>query len=166
MLNNPRKEFTNRFKNNPNVKIIELLNERKLLLIYNFLLIDNIRLQRDILPLLNYNNYQEKILNLKTTTKDEIVKEVLEGNLIMDDYQEKNYYSLNLNKIPTRQVSESSIDITISGPKDALIESIDTNLSLIQKRLKSEDLIIENKLKKGDTLKLSIFDNKLFIDVE
>ena len=51
---------------------------------------------------------------------------------------------LNLNSIPKRSVQESTVDITISGPKDGLIENLDDNLALIQKRLKTTKLNIKN----------------------
>ena len=50
---------------------------------------------------------------------------------------------MNAENIPTRQTSDPINDISISGPRDALVESNDKNVALIQKRIKSSDMTIE-----------------------
>ena len=52
-------------------------------------------------------------------------------------------YSLNLAYFNIRTPSLDSNDIVYSGTKDNLIESLDINLSLIYRRIKSNDLINE-----------------------
>ena len=73
-------------------------------------------------------NYKDIIASLKEIPYQDIVKSVLNSSLVIYDQKDKSYYALDLNNVPTRNVSESSVDITISGPKDSLIESIDKNL--------------------------------------
>ncbi len=138
-----KKEMSNLFKNNPFVLILPIDDANKLLLIYDYTQTDSIRLQRDIIPILSTKEYKNIIANLKQINKNEIVESVFSGSLIIYDYKQKEYFSLNLNNIPKRSVSESSVDITISGPKDALIENLDDNIALIQKRLKTTDLNIK-----------------------
>lgn len=137
-----KKEMTNLFKNNPCVLILPI-NDANKLLVYDYTQIDSVRLQRDIIPILSSKEYTNIIVNLKEITKTEIIETVFSGSVIIYDYKKKSYYALNLNNIPKRSVSESSIDITISGPKDALIENLDDNIALIQKRLKTIDLNIK-----------------------
>ena len=142
-LNSHKKELANLFKNNPYVTILPLIDTNKMILIYDYTQTDNTRLQRDILPILNSKSYQEKIANLNKIEKKEITENVFSGSLIIYDYKLKEYYSLDINAIPKRSISESTIDITISGPKDALIESIESNIALIQKRIKTSKLHID-----------------------
>jgi len=144
MLNSVRKEISKLFKDNPYVLNLYLNDYNKLLLIYDYSMIDTIRLQRDIIPILTNHDYKSLIANLVKIEKEEIVKSVFNACVIIYDYKDKEFYSLELNNVPTRSVSESSVDITISGPKDSLIESLDRNIALIQKRIKSEELIIKD----------------------
>lgn len=139
-----KKEIKNLFANNPYVLTLEINDYNKVLLIYDYSMIDTIRLQRDIIPIITSKDYKEVIANLVKISKEDIVKSIFNAGVIIYDYKDKEYYNLELNNIPTRNVTESSVDITISGPKDSLIESLDKNIALIQKRIKSEDLIIKS----------------------
>ena len=56
-------------------------------------------------------------------------------------HKEKNLYSINISNLISRTPSLDSQEIVYSGSKDNLIESIDTNLALIYKRLKTSELI-------------------------
>ena len=62
---------------------------------------------------------------------------------LLYNYKNKNLYALNSENIPTRQTSDPINDISISGPRDAFVESNDKNVALIQKRIKSSKLSIE-----------------------
>ena len=155
MLNNIKKELTNMLKNNPCVLILPIKDNNKLLVVYDYTQIDSTRLQRDIIPLLSNVNYHEKIANLIEIEKSEITQTVFSGSIVIYDYNKKSYNALNLSNIPKRSVEESSVDITISGPKDALIENLDDNIALIQKRLKTEKLIIKNYII-GDLTKTKV----------
>ena len=144
MLNNVKKELANKFKNNPTVLLLPIEDINKLLVVYDYTQIDATRLQRDIIPLLCKEDYQSKIANLIEMNKNELETLVFTGSIIIYDYKKKNYYYLNLSNIPKRGMEESTVDITISGPKDSLIENLDDNLALIQKRIKTEKLNIKN----------------------
>lgn len=144
ILSNIKKELTNKFKNDPTVLILPINDINKLLIVYDYTQIDATRLQRDIIPLLCLDEYQKNIANIKEIDKEEIIEMVYSGSIVIYDYKQKKYYFLNLSNIPKRSVTESSIDITISGPKDALIENLDDNIALIHKRLKTNKLIIKN----------------------
>lgn len=170
MLNNIKKEISNTFKNNPYVLILPINDVNKLIVIYDYTQTDTTRLQRDIIPLLSNENYQNTIANLKKIEKTELVENIFSGAIIIYDYRDKVYYALNLNAIPKRNVAESTVDITISGPKDAFIENLDDNIAVIQKRLKTTKLNIKNYVI-GDLTKTKVamlylddFPNKKVID--
>lgn len=170
ILNNVKKELTNLFKNNSCVLILPFNDVNKLLIVYDYTQTDTTRLQRDIIPLLSNKEYKDIIVNLKEIEKNQIVEMVFSGSIVIYDYKSKKYYTLNLNAIPKRSVSESTIDITISGPKDALIENLDDNIALIQKRLKTTQLNIKTYVL-GELTKTSVamlylddFPNKKIIN--
>lgn len=170
ILNNVKKELTNLFKNNPCVLILPIKDNNKLLVIYDYTQTDSTRLQRDIIPILANEEYKNNIANLKEIEKRELVETVFSGSIVIYDYGSKTYNALNLNNIPKRSVGESSVDITISGPRDALIENLDDNIALIQKRLKTTKLNIKNYVvgdltrTKISLLYLEDFPNKKVID--
>lgn len=58
-------------------------------------------------------------------------------------YYHHQYFSINVINVPKRTPDQSIIDITITGPRDSLIENLETNVALIRKRLKSSDLHYE-----------------------
>lgn len=170
MFNNIKKELTDKFKNNPCILILPINDINKLLVVYDYTQTDSTRLQRDIIPLLSEKDYKSMIANLKEVNKDEIEESIFSGSIIIYDYKNKSYSALNLNNIPKRSVQESTVDITISGPKDALIENLDDNLALLQKRLKTDKLNIKNYTI-GDLTKTKVcmlylddFPNKKIID--
>ncbi|QMV44601.1 spore germination protein [Cohnella cholangitidis] len=46
-------------------------------------------------------------------------------------------------QIPVRQTEETNIEVSIRGPKDGFVESVDTNLALIRRRLPVNTVAIE-----------------------
>jgi len=155
ILNSVKKEITKTFQNNPTVLILPINDDNKLLLVYDYTQIDSTRLQRDIIPILTNSDYKNTIANLQDMEQSKLVETVFSGSLVIYDYKTHNYFFLNLNNIPKRSVSESSVDITISGPKDAFIENIDDNIALIQKRLKTNKLVIKDYII-GDLTKTKV----------
>lgn len=55
-----------------------------------------------------------------------------------------NYIVVGVKKPPGRGVSEPPTQITIKGPREGFTEDIKTNLGLVRKRLKNDNLIIKN----------------------
>lgn len=68
---------------------------------------------------------------------------ILEGNCVLLFSGDKQYIAVNIRKAAQRQVSAPEIRYTYRGPRDAFIEDINVNLSLIRKRLKDKQLCIE-----------------------
>lgn len=170
MFNNIKKNIINTFKNNPCILILPIKDINKLIVIYDYTQIDAIRLQRDIIPILHNKNYLDLLANIKEIDQSELTESVFSGSIVIYDYNKKSYYTLNISNIPKRSVEESTVDITISGPKDGLIENLDDNLALIQKRLKTSKLIIKNYVigeltkTKVSMLYLDDFPNKKIIE--
>lgn len=68
------------------------------------------------------------------------------GNVICVFPSLKAIFSINCAKIPIRTPAESSSEISIRGAKDGLVENIETNIALIRKRIRNEQLTIETFL--------------------
>jgi spore germination protein KA len=68
---------------------------------------------------------------------------ILEGNCILLFSSDKYYISANIRKVAQRNVTEPEMRYSYRGPRDAFVEEIDVNLSLIRKRLKDRQLKID-----------------------
>ncbi len=74
---------------------------------------------------------------------DHLIQQVFTGNLVLFFEQSRHIYAINMASPPQRAPSESNTEISIKGPRDGFTESIDTNVALIRKRLKTPSLGIE-----------------------
>ncbi len=68
---------------------------------------------------------------------------VLGGMVVVLFSNDPHYIVANLREIPQRAVSPPEILYSLRAPKDAFVESLDTNLSLIRYRLKDKNMRIE-----------------------
>lgn len=123
-----------------------------LLLAYCETLIDEKYIDRTILTKLAEENVKDTDLineiprlfqttDLSKKLKEEIIHSLLTGSLlfIIDD----TIYQLNILDIPLRNVEETSYESSIRGPRDGFVEDLNTNISLIRRRLKSSSLAVE-----------------------
>jgi len=92
-------------------------------------------------------NSLKNIINIPNTnvikTFRDIYKEISDGHpvLIMDS--NSTALSLELSKWQTRSIEEPSSETVIRGPKESFNESLDTNVSLIRKRIRIPKLKIK-----------------------
>ncbi len=74
--------------------------------------------------------------------KDKAIEEILKNHVVL--YFGERYLSFDLEKYPTRVPSEPPTSPNIYGPREGFVEAIGTNISLIRKRLSSQNLKIDN----------------------
>ncbi|KUO73647.1 MAG: spore gernimation protein GerA [Desulfosporosinus sp. BRH_c37] len=83
----------------------------------------------------------ERLINLAetSTTSDliELVKKVLEGNTVLVLDGSATAIIAGVRGGESRAIVEPDTEPGVRGPKDSFVESIDTNLSLIRRRIKS-----------------------------
>lgn len=77
------------------------------------------------------------------STFQEIIEALLNGSTVILAGQDAQAISIDTKKFAGRQVSPPTVENTIRGPKEAFIESVDANHSLIRKQLYDQDLICE-----------------------
>jgi len=85
---------------------------------------------------------QLPLLESKHTFSDMLLS-LFAGNLIMYWEGAEHFYAVNVSKIPQRSLQESNTEISIKGPKDAFTEDLYLNMSLIRKRLHTDQLYSE-----------------------
>lgn len=79
-------------------------------------------------------NYQ------KVDSMENIIISILSGLLFIIPLDNKDCYLLETREYPTRGLSEPETEQTIRGSKDGFCESIITNVALIRRRIRNENL--------------------------
>jgi spore germination protein KA len=75
---------------------------------------------------------------------EELAEWLFQGDLLILFPEAQTLYRMNICKRPQRTPEESSIEISIKGPKDGFVEDIITNVALVRKRLRSNSLRYES----------------------
>lgn len=79
-----------------------------------------------------------------TTETKEIMDRILTGHLILLIKNEAKAIVINLQKLEGRGIEPSMIEPSTKGPKESFIESLDTNITLIRRRIPHPDFKIIN----------------------
>lgn len=149
MFNSMLAKLKNHFKKNKYIVYLNLTDEIELLLVYHRAMVNIDLLQKSLIPSLlkktriSPNLETLDIPGIRKLEETDIDSAIFSGNIVIYNHANKKLYALNAENIPTRQTSDPINDISISGPRDALVESNDKNVALIQKRIKSNELTIE-----------------------
>ncbi|MEH7379868.1 spore germination protein [Bacillus sp. JJ1533] len=75
---------------------------------------------------------------------NELVNGANQGNTILLIDGESKAYVMGTSNFQSRSVEKAENEVVIKGPKEAFNEKADTNISLIRKKIRSENLIVEN----------------------
>lgn len=75
---------------------------------------------------------------------NEIVGLLFSGSLIVFREGTPFFHVFDMSKVPGRNPQESNTEVSIKGPKDSFTEEMNINISLIRKRMKSEQLYCES----------------------
>lgn len=72
------------------------------------------------------------------------LQKLLQGNaiIVVDDCEE--YLAVNVTKYQSRAITEPPTSVVVKGPREGFNENIKTNISLLRKRLVTDDLVLED----------------------
>lgn len=149
MFESITKKLKKKYKNNEYITFMSIEDNISLLLIYHKAMINMDLLQKSIVPTLvkeaneNITLDNSNIVGIKSINEKDLDIDLFSGNIIIYCYDNKSFYSLSADDIPTRTTTDPINDISIVGARDALVESNEKNVALIQKRIKSNALNIE-----------------------
>lgn len=78
---------------------------------------------------------------------------VFSGQLIVAHLRQNAVYAMDISDMPNRNPEESAMEPSIKGPRDGFTESLETNIALIRRRLRTHSLCVElfTKGKRGQT---------------
>ncbi|WP_157261105.1 spore germination protein [Paenibacillus wynnii] len=96
-----------------------------------------------IIQAVNYVFSAIPVIVIKKTDFSKCVQSILEGHVILFIPPNKEVLLIDVSKYLYREIAESKSEPTIRGPHDSFIESIESNISLVRKRLKTPHLRME-----------------------
>ncbi|MBO9598901.1 MAG: spore germination protein [Cohnella sp.] len=82
-------------------------------------------------------------MNVNRMQPEDLVLDVFSGQLVIYLERQGILYGMDLANIPQRQPEDSSTEAAVKGPRDAFVEELVTNISLIRKRLRTNSLRCE-----------------------
>lgn len=94
----------------------------------------------------NPKTISESLANPGCEVENDFLKacdEVLNGSALIVIDGENQTLLIDIKKFDSRAVSEPPTSAVLKGPREGFTESIKTNLSLLRRRIKSKDLVIE-----------------------
>lgn len=84
-----------------------------------------------------------KIADVKEIESGEVIGNILNGKLILFMNFSDKILAVDLLSFPTRTPSEPPTSPVIQGPREGFVEDIQTNITLIRRRLKTEKLVLK-----------------------
>lgn len=96
---------------------------------------------------LSFENLQNEIIkcsDLKEIEEEKIIDEILAGKIILITNFSDKVLAVDLFKFPTRQPTEPPTSPVIQGPREGFVEDLQTNITLIRRRLKTKNLVIKS----------------------
>ena len=84
-----------------------------------------------------------KCADVKITQKENMVKDILDGKVIVLTDFSNQIIAVDLLKFPTRTPSEPPTSPVIQGPREGFVEDLQTNITLLRRRIKSENLVLD-----------------------
>ncbi|WP_099352316.1 spore germination protein [Fredinandcohnia onubensis] len=101
-------------------------------------------------PLLKNEDQSKEIQNLievqsfsKAQQIQDVVNSANQGNSILLIDGEQFAFVFGTSNFQSRSVEKAENEVVIKGPKEAFNEKVDTNISLIRKKIRSENLVVE-----------------------
>lgn len=84
-----------------------------------------------------------KCADVKTIKKEDMTKQILDGKVILITNFSSEILAIDLLKFPERTPSEPPTSPVIQGPREGFVEDVQTNITLIRRRLKTENLVLK-----------------------
>ncbi|MFC4099907.1 spore germination protein [Paenibacillus xanthanilyticus] len=75
---------------------------------------------------------------------EEVLRCIFDGQLVVWRHHSGRFFAYNISNQPNRTPEESTMELSLKGPRDGFVEAIDVNTALIRKRLRTPRLQIEN----------------------
>lgn len=132
-------------------KLTAKYNQKDICLCCLTSLVNSDKIEQSIIqPLLEQEG--ESLVNIVTvesiktiTNSTEINRHITNGNAVLFLDGHPKAYAIDVAKFEYRNVSQAENESVIRGPKEAFIESLQVNVSLIRHQIRNEQLVTENQ---------------------
>lgn len=139
------------FKNYGDIRFIPLEDDRQVQAFYCKGMLDSAQLNEFFHRMLIYvsTNEHDRSFDgelppiLPVKSMKEMIQYAFSGYLIFYREGADYFHVFDIAKVPQRNPEESNTEVSIKGPKDSFTEEMNVNISLIRKRMKSEQLYCE-----------------------
>ncbi|WP_084078067.1 spore germination protein [Ureibacillus massiliensis] len=113
---------------------------------------DTKKIEEEIIKPLLLNNESNKTieniclaqLNNTYTIIEDVTKDINNGNAALFIDGETYAYLFSTSKFSGRSVEKAINEVSLKGPKEAFNEDVETNISLLRKKIRNENLIFES----------------------
>lgn len=89
-------------------------------------------------------NFLLKSSDVEEIKRGDIIPKILDGRVIILTNFDDKILAVDLLKFPTRTPTEPPTSPVIQGPREGFVEDIQTNVTLLRRRLKSPNLVLKN----------------------
>ena len=122
------------------------VEKERVTLIYFSSLIDKLTLHKTVIaPLLQSKaNVVQTAEVIEANDLASIISSITEGNTILYFHAEDLYLSINTFSAPTAAITDTDTESSVIGPQNAFTESLETNLSLVKRRIQNPNLKSKN----------------------
>ncbi|WP_018757970.1 spore germination protein [Paenibacillus terrigena] len=140
----PLLDYTKRMFEDSEDIVHRTFPEISLEIIYSSVLIDNSAMYREVIvPLSNIkesevNDLMKREQFVALESGEDIVAKILDGHVAI--FYQQLAYVISEYGPEYRSISVSPSEMVVAGPNDAFVESLNTNISLIRRRLKNPTL--------------------------
>lgn len=127
--------------------------------IYSKSLVEKMTLQAMVLiPLANHLNQIHQVSEmLDASNATEVTSKLISGYTLLYFHETKLLVNLDTYSAPTRAITNTETESTVIGPQDAFTESLETNISLVRRRIRNPMLKNEDRTIGSETnTKISI----------
>ncbi|MEI4769131.1 spore germination protein [Psychrobacillus sp. FJAT-51614] len=121
--------------------------------IYSNSLVEKMTLQIMVLmPLANHLNQIHQVSEIMDLSKlEEIYFKLISGYTLLYFHQTNLLVGLDTYSAPSRTITNTETESTVIGPQDSFTESLETNISLVKRRIRNPMLKNENRIIGSET---------------
>ena len=118
------------------------VEKKRVTLIYFSSLIDKLTLHKTVIvPLMqSKGNILQTAEVIESDDLESIITSITEGNTILYFHTEGLYLNVLTFSAPTASITVTDTESTVIGPQNAFTESLETNISLVKRRIQNTDL--------------------------
>ncbi len=144
----------NKMSNISDLKVQDIeVNDTQYHLLYLSTMVRNDTIQQTVLQPIHLKKENESVYDIfRTATKFEnndlpsVIQDILNGMSILLSEDNKVILGINTISMENRSIKAPENESTVLGPQDSFTESLNTNLSLLKRRIRSEHLKSEEMI--------------------